>query len=96
VPSSSVEILPVEGKAMTRRFLAVPDQIYNQDAHWRPQLGFERTAHLNPAKNPGAASHENRRLYLAVRDDITRTQMPMMDFSVSLTALLTMGLGQSC
>jgi len=68
VPSSSVEILPVEGKAMTRRFLAVPDQIYHQDAHWRAQLGFERAAHLNPEKNPGAASHENRRLFLAVRD----------------------------
>jgi len=68
VPSSSVEILPVEGKAMTRRFLAVPDAVYADDVNWRPQLRFERAAHLNPAKNPGAAKLENRQLYLAVRD----------------------------
>ena len=68
MPSSSVEILPVEGKAMTRRFLAVPDAVYADDVNWRPQLRFERAAHLNPAKNPGAAKLENRQLYLAVRD----------------------------
>jgi hypothetical protein len=68
VPSSLIEILPVEGKAMTQRFLAIPDIIYKQDAHWRPQLKFERAAHLNPAKNPGAASFENRQLFIAVKD----------------------------
>jgi hypothetical protein len=68
VPSSLIEILPVEGKAMTQRFLAIPDIIYKQDAHWRPQLKFERAAHLNPAKNPGAAKYQNRQLFIAVRD----------------------------
>jgi len=53
---------------MTRRFLAVPDTVYQNDAQWRPQLKFERAAHLDPAKNPGAATLENRQLYLAVRD----------------------------
>lgn len=67
MPSSSVEILPVEGKAMTRRFLAVPDAVYASDEHWRPQLSFERAAHLDPAKNPGAASVKNRQLFLAMR-----------------------------
>ena len=67
MPSSSLEILPVEGKAMTRRFLAVPDAVYAQDTYWRSQLKFERAAHLNPEKNPGAASLENRQLFLAVR-----------------------------
>ncbi|MEP3891080.1 MAG: hypothetical protein ABJN69_11515 [Hellea sp.] len=66
MPSTSLEILPVEGKAMVRRFLAVPDVVYADDVNWRPQLGFERAAHLNPAKNPGAASLENRQLFLAV------------------------------
>jgi hypothetical protein len=68
VPSSSLEILPVEGKAMARRFLAVPDSVYQGDKHWRPQLGFERAAHLNPKKNPGAAALENRQLFLARQD----------------------------
>ena len=67
--SSSVMIVPVEGKAMTRRFLAVPDAVYAGDEHWRPQLGFERAAHLDPTKNPGAAKLENRQLFLAVRND---------------------------
>ncbi len=53
---------------MTQRFLAIPDIIYKQDAHWRPQLKFERAAHLNPAKNPGAAKYQNRQLFIAVRD----------------------------
>jgi len=52
VPLSPVEILPVEGKAMTRRFLAVPDAV---------------SAHLDPTKNPGAASVKNRQLFLAMR-----------------------------
>ena len=51
---------------MVRRFLAVPDAVYADDVNWRPQLKFERAAHLNPAKNPGAASLENRQLFLAV------------------------------
>ena len=68
MPSSSVEILPVKGKAMVRRFLVLPDAIYAQDKQWRPQLKFERAAHLNPVKNPGAAKLENRQLFLAVRD----------------------------
>jgi len=67
VPLSPVEILPVEGKAMTRRFLAVPDAVYASDEHWRPQLSFERAAHLDPTKNPGAASVKNRQLFLAMR-----------------------------
>jgi len=67
VPLSPVEILPVEGKAMTRRFLAVPDAVYTSDEHWRPQLCFERAAHLDPTKNPGAASVKNRQLFLAMR-----------------------------
>lgn len=66
MPSLPIEILPVEGKAMTRRFLAVPDSVYADDPNWRPQLSFERAAHLDPAKNPGAASLENRQLFLAV------------------------------
>ena len=67
MPLSPVEILPVEGKAMTRRFLAVPDAVYASDEHWRPQLSFERAAHLDPTKNPGAASVKNRQLFLAMR-----------------------------
>ena len=68
MPSTSVEIVPVEGKAMSRRFLAVPDAVYAKDSHWRSQLKFERAAHLNPKKNPGAAELENRQLFLAVRE----------------------------
>lgn len=67
MPSSSVDILPVQGQAMSRRFLAVPDAVYADDTNWRPQLSFERAAHLNPEKNPGAAKLENRQLFLAVR-----------------------------
>ncbi|MDB2438905.1 hypothetical protein N9W89_09330 [Hellea sp.] len=66
--STSLEIVPVEGPAMTRRFLAIPDAVYADDVNWRPQLSFERAAHLNPAKNPGAAALENRQLFLAVHD----------------------------
>ena len=65
---SSLDIVPVQGKAMICRFLAVPDTVYADDPNWRPQLGFERAAHLNPEKNPGAAKLENRQLFLAVRD----------------------------
>jgi len=68
VPSTSLQIVPVEGQAMVRRFLAVPDTVYAGDKNWRPQLAFERAAHLNPEKNPGAAKLENRQLFLALRD----------------------------
>lgn len=66
--SSSIRIIPVEGRALRRAFLAVPDFVYRDDPNWRPQLRFERAAHLNPAKNPGAASYENRQLFLAQRE----------------------------
>lgn len=68
MPTSSLEIVPVEGKAMTRRFLAVPDKVYANDEQWRPQLSFERAAHLNPDKNPGAATLDNRQFFLAMRN----------------------------
>ena len=68
MPSTSLHIVPVEGQAMVRRFLAVPDTVYAGDKNWRPQLAFERAAHLNPEKNPGAAKLENRQLFLALRD----------------------------
>jgi len=60
VLSSSTKIIPVTGGALTREFLALPDHVYADDPLWRPQLKFERAAHLNPKKNPGAASPENR------------------------------------
>ena len=66
--SSSIEIVPVNGTKLTRQFLAVPDTIYAHDSAWRPQLKFERAAHLNPQKNPGAAALDNRQLFLAQRD----------------------------
>ena len=66
--ASSLDIVAVNGKDMTRRFLAVPDSVYAEDNNWRPQLGFERAAHLNPDKNPGAAALDNRQLFLAVKD----------------------------
>ena len=68
MPSSSIEIVPVHGTKLTRQFLAVPDAIYANDSAWRPQLKFERAAHLNPKKNPGAAALQNRQLFLAQRD----------------------------
>ena len=68
MPSSSIEIVPVHGTKLTRQFLAVPDAIYAHDSAWRPQLKFERAAHLNPQKNPGAATLDNRQLFLAQRD----------------------------
>jgi len=70
VLSSSTKIIPVTGGALTREFLALPDHVYADDPLWRPQLKFERAAHLNPKKNPGAASPENRQLFLAKRDGI--------------------------
>jgi len=69
VPSTSLNIVPVKGQAMVRRFLAVPDFVYAGDENWRPQLAFERAAHLNPEKNPGAAKIENGQLFLALKDD---------------------------
>ncbi len=68
--SSSLEILPAVGAKLTRQFLAMPDVIYANDPAWRPQLKFERAAHLNPKKNPGAAATKNRRLFLAKRDGV--------------------------
>ena len=68
MPSTSLHIVPVEGQAMVRRFLSVPDAVYAGDKNWRPQLAFERAAHLNPEKNPGAAKVKNRQLFLALRD----------------------------
>jgi len=65
---SSIEIIPVTDKKLTRQFLAVPDSVYGDDPNWRPQLKFERAAHLNPKSNPGAASLENRQLFLARRN----------------------------
>ena len=65
---SSIEVIPVIGPKLTRQFLAMPDIIYSNDPAWRPQLKFERAAHLNPKKNPGAASIENRQLFLAQKN----------------------------
>ena len=65
--SSSVEIVPVEGRALRRAFLAVPDHVYGDDKAWRSPLKFERAAHLDPKKNPGAPAHANRQLFLAER-----------------------------
>ena len=65
---SSIEVIPVIGPKLTRQFLAMPDIIYSNDPAWRPQLKFERAAHLNPRKNPGAASIENRQLFLAQKN----------------------------
>ena len=65
--SSPIEIIPVTGRILLREFLAVPDFIYADDPAWRPQLKFERAAHLNPQKNPGAAAIEDRQLFLAKR-----------------------------
>jgi len=62
---TSIEIIPVSAAHLTREFLAIPDLIYGQEKAWRPQLKFERAAHLNPQKNPGAASADNRQLFLA-------------------------------
>ena len=70
MPSPSLEIIPVEGKRLLRQFLAMPDIIYADDPAWRPQLKFERAAHLNPLKNPGAAALENRGLFLAKREGL--------------------------
>jgi len=69
VPSSPIDIIPVEGRKLLREFLAVPDFIYADDSAWRPQLKFERAAHINPQKNPGAAALENRQLFLAKRGE---------------------------
>lgn len=66
--SSSIEVVPVTGAKLTRQFLAMPDIIYANDPAWRPQLKFERSAHINPRKNPGAASIENRQLFLAQKN----------------------------
>ncbi len=67
MPSSTLEIIPVQGGKLLRQFLSMPDAIYADDPAWRPQLKFERAAHLNPDKNPGAAALENRQLFLAKR-----------------------------
>jgi len=70
VLSLSTEVVPVIGTKLINQFLAVPDAIYANDSAWRPQLKFERAAHLNPKKNPGAAALKNRQLFLAQRDGI--------------------------
>jgi len=67
---SSIDIIPVTGNKLLRQFLATPDMVYGADTTWRPQLKFERAAHLNPKKNPGAASLDNRQLFLAKRDGV--------------------------
>ena len=68
--SSSVKIVPVEGRALRRAFLAVPDHVYGNDKAWRSPLKFERAAHLDPKKNPGAPAHANRQLFLAQREGV--------------------------
>jgi len=67
VASSDIDIIPVTDRKLTRVFLQLPNEIYKNDPNWRPQLNFERAAHLNPVKNPGAAAIENRQLFLARR-----------------------------
>lgn len=65
--SSDLDIIPVTDAKLTQVFLRLPNEIYKSDSYWRPQLNFERAAHLNPKKNPGAATLENRKLFLARR-----------------------------
>lgn len=66
--SSELDIIPVTDRRLTRAFLLLPNEIYKADPNWRPQLNFERAAHLNPTKNPGAAELNNRALFLARRE----------------------------
>ena len=65
--SSSIKIVPVSGRALRRAFLAVPDHVYRDDPAWRSPLKFERAAHLDPSKNPGAPALADRQLFLAER-----------------------------
>ncbi len=67
--ASPLNIEAVASQAGEKVFLALPNKIYQSDPAWRAQLGFERADHLNPDKNPGAATRENRQLFLARRGD---------------------------
>jgi len=65
--TSALKIEPVQSKADEKVFLVLPHVLYKTDPVWRAPLAFERADHFNPVKNPGAATHDNRKLFLARR-----------------------------
>jgi len=64
--SQPLIVTPVRSKADRKTFLDLPYRLYKGEAAWHPPLRFERADHLNPAKNPSAASVQ-RELFIARR-----------------------------
>lgn len=56
--SDQIEISQVSSKAEMQQFLELPYQIYAHEKNWVAPLRFERTAQLNPQKNPGLSGLE--------------------------------------
>lgn len=49
---SSISIVPVENKKQLKQFLNFPYDLYRGEPQWRAPLRFDRTAQINPKKNP--------------------------------------------
>jgi hypothetical protein len=62
-----IEIIPVEGKQATRRFIQLPYDLYRNDAHWVPPLRMAVAELLDKEKHPFYANAETQ-LYLALKD----------------------------
>jgi GNAT superfamily N-acetyltransferase len=62
-----IEVVPVEGKQATGRFIQLPYDLYRGDPHWVPPLRMAVKELLDREKHPFYANAETQ-LYLAVQD----------------------------
>jgi hypothetical protein len=62
----TLQIIPVEGAALMRRFIRLPATLNAHDPNWITPLEMEREESFSPRKNP-LFSHTEVRFWLAVR-----------------------------
>lgn len=70
MPTGSIRMEEVKGRALRNTFLKLPWKIYRDDRLWVPPLLMERKAFINPKKNP-FFQHADVRLFLAREDGQT-------------------------
>lgn len=61
-----LSLRPVRSKQDKRRFLALPQRVFQEDSAWVPPLLLERAMHLDPKQNP-FFQHAEVELWLAYR-----------------------------
>lgn len=65
--AGAISILPVDSKALMKRFIRLPARLHANDPNWITPLEMEREEAFSPKKNP-LFQHTEVQFWLAVRD----------------------------